>query len=55
MGTQRKEAKPVLKATILRLPPELLRKAKIAAARRETSLQALITEALETAIKGERS
>jgi predicted HicB family RNase H-like nuclease len=55
MGTKRKEAKPVLKATILRLPPELLRKAKIAAARRETSLQGLITQVLERELKGERS
>jgi predicted HicB family RNase H-like nuclease len=55
MGTKHTEAKPMLKATILRLRPELLRKAKIAAARRGTSLQALMTEAIETLLKGERS
>jgi predicted HicB family RNase H-like nuclease len=54
MGTKSKE-KPVLKATILRLPPELWRKAKVVAARRETSLQALMTQALEELLKGERS
>jgi predicted HicB family RNase H-like nuclease len=56
MGTKTpKEKKPMLKAMIVRLRPELLQKAKIAAVRRNVSLQTFVTEALEACLKGERS
>jgi predicted HicB family RNase H-like nuclease len=51
-----KEATPMLKSTMVRLPPDLLRRAKIAAVERDTSLQQLVTEALEAYLrKGVRS
>ena len=37
----------MLKPTMVRLPPDLLRRAKIAAVERDTSLQQLVTEALD--------
>jgi hypothetical protein len=56
MGTKtRKEDRPVLKATIVRLRPELWRRAKKAAIDRDTTLQAIITEALDAYLKGVRS
>lgn len=41
----------MLKATIVRLRPELLRRAKKAAIDRDTTLQQLLTEALEAYLK----
>jgi predicted HicB family RNase H-like nuclease len=57
MGTKKvKEATPMLKPTMVRLPPDLLRRAKIAAVERDTSLQQLVTEALDAFLrKGGRS
>jgi predicted HicB family RNase H-like nuclease len=57
MGTKKvKEATPMLKPTMVRLPPDLLRRAKIEAVERDTSLQKLVTEALEAFLrKGVRS
>jgi hypothetical protein len=56
MGTkQRKEAKPMLRPTLVRLPPDLLRRAKKVAIDRDTTLQALVTEALDAYLKGVRS
>jgi antitoxin-like ribbon-helix-helix protein len=57
MGTtkKRKEATPMLRPTLVRLPPDLLRRAKKVAVDRDTSLQALMTEALEALLKGVRS
>jgi predicted HicB family RNase H-like nuclease len=50
--TQRKEKeRPVLKATMVRLPEDLLRRAKIAAIQRGTSLQQMVTDALETHLR----
>jgi predicted HicB family RNase H-like nuclease len=46
-----KERKPMLKATIVRLTPELWRKAKLAALNRETTLQKLVADALEAYLK----
>ena len=45
----------MLKATLVRLRPELLQRAKIAAVKRNTSLQQLVSEALESYLKGVRS
>ena len=45
----------MLKATIVRLRPELLRRAKKTAIDRDTTLQALVAEALEAYLKGARS
>ena len=45
----------MLRPTLVRLPPDLLRRAKKVAIDRDTTLQALITEALETHLKGVRS
>jgi hypothetical protein len=42
---------PMLKATIVRLPVDLLRRAKIAAVERDSSLQQLITAAIEDYLK----
>ena len=44
----------MLKAIIVRVRPELARRAKTAA-RRDTSLQALVTEAIEAHLRGVRS
>jgi hypothetical protein len=58
MGTRKggnKEATPMLKPTMVRLPPDLLRRAKKVAIDRDTTLQALITDALEVHLKGVRS
>jgi hypothetical protein len=54
MGNTDKENKPVLKKTVVRLPADLLRRAKIAAVKRDSTLQALMTEALEIHLKGVR-
>ena len=43
----------MLRAMIVRVPPELLRKAKKTAIDRDTSLQQLVTEALEAYLKHE--
>lgn len=43
----------MLKSMIVRVPDELLRRAKKAAIDRDTTLQALVTEALETHLKRE--
>jgi len=48
-----KERPPMLRAMIVRVPPELLRKAKKTAIDRDTSLQQLVTEALEAYLKHE--
>ncbi len=41
----------MLKATLVRLPADLLRQAKIAAVERDQSLQQLITTAIENHLK----
>jgi len=46
-----REKAPMLKATIVRLPVDLLRRAKIAAVERDSSLQQLITAAIEDYLK----
>jgi predicted HicB family RNase H-like nuclease len=46
-----KEVVTVLKLTTVRLPADLLKAARLYALNHETSLQALMTEALETRIK----
>jgi predicted HicB family RNase H-like nuclease len=43
--------KSVLKPTLVRLPPELLKQARHAAVERETSLQQIVIEALELYLK----
>jgi len=43
----------MLKSTMVRLPPDLLRRAKIAAVERDSSLQKLVTEALEAFLRKE--
>jgi hypothetical protein len=57
MGTkpQKEKKHPMLKAMIVRLQPELLRRAKKVAIDRDTTLQALVAEALEAYLKGVRS
>jgi predicted transcriptional regulator len=49
------EATPMLKGTMVRLPPDLLRRAKKVAIDRDTTLQALVADALEAYLKGVRS
>jgi len=46
-----KEKEPMLKSTILRIRPELLRRAKKAAIDRDITLQQLLTDALEAFLK----
>jgi predicted HicB family RNase H-like nuclease len=48
-----KEERPMLKQMIVRVPAELLRKAKKAAIDRDTSLQQMVTEALEGYLRKE--
>jgi predicted HicB family RNase H-like nuclease len=48
-----KENKPMLRATIVRLPVDLLKRAKISAVKRDSSLNQLITEAIEAYLKKE--
>jgi hypothetical protein len=56
MGTKRrKEATPMLRPMLVRLRPDLLRRAKKVAIDRDTTLQALVTEALDAYLKGVRS
>jgi hypothetical protein len=55
MVAKNTEAKAKLKTTILRARPELLQRAKIAAVKRNMTLQALLNEALESYLKGVRS
>jgi predicted HicB family RNase H-like nuclease len=43
----KEKVRPMLKATVIRLPPDLLRRAKHAAIERGTSLQQMVTDALE--------
>jgi predicted HicB family RNase H-like nuclease len=42
----KEKERPMLKATLVRLPEDLLRRAKIAAIQRGTSLQQMVTDAL---------
>jgi predicted HicB family RNase H-like nuclease len=44
---RKEKVRPMLKATVIRLPPDLLRRAKIAAIERSTSLQQMVADALE--------
>jgi predicted HicB family RNase H-like nuclease len=43
----KENVKPMLKATVIRLPPDLLRRAKHAAIERDTSLQQMVADLLE--------
>ena len=47
MAKPKEKTKPMLKATVVRLPVDLVRRVKIAAVQRDTSLQQLVTAALE--------
>jgi predicted HicB family RNase H-like nuclease len=49
-----KKEKPMLKQTIVRLTPELRKRARVAAAQRDISLQALIVEALEAHLREQK-
>jgi predicted HicB family RNase H-like nuclease len=44
---RKEKERPMLKATLVRLPEALLRRAKIAAIQRGTSLQQMVADALE--------
>jgi len=47
---RKEKVRPMLKATGIGLPPDLLKWAKLAAMERSTSLQQMVTDALEAHI-----
>jgi hypothetical protein len=53
--TQLKEKEPMLKQTTIRVPAELIRRAKIAGIEQDKSLQGVIIEALEAYLKARAS